>query len=138
MELKEAMEAATAELDVRPGFVGDVMAGGRRRHTRKLLAVTAAVALLAGVTTGVVLTRSSPEPVTAADARLTAPTSGDLSTDSRFIEQTRAVWAKCTFGRGSRPTVAPCPTTSSTGCVPRIGPRCGGKVSTKRGRVSGT
>lgn len=48
MELKQAMEAATAELDVRPGFVGDVMAGGRRRHTRRLVAITAAVALLAG------------------------------------------------------------------------------------------
>ena len=68
------MEAATADLDVRPGFVGDVMAGGRRRHTRRLVALTAAVALLAGVTTGVVLTDSSPEPVVAADARLTATT----------------------------------------------------------------
>ncbi|WP_329789337.1 hypothetical protein V1227_34140 [Lentzea sp. DG1S-22] len=48
MELRSAMEAATADLDVRPGFVGGVMAGGRRRHTRRLVALTAAVALLAG------------------------------------------------------------------------------------------
>jgi hypothetical protein len=93
VELKQAMEAATADLDVRPGFVGDVMTGARRRHTRRLVAVTAAMALLAGVTTGVVLTRSSTEPVVALDARLTAPTSGDLANDIRFIEQARAVWA---------------------------------------------
>lgn len=93
MELKEAMEAATAELDVRPGFVGDVMAGARRRHTRKLLAITAAVALIAGVTTGVVLTRSpSPEPFTAVDPRLTAATGGDLSGKTDFIAQSLATW----------------------------------------------
>ncbi|MFI6096895.1 hypothetical protein ACIA8G_15135 [Lentzea sp. NPDC051213] len=92
MELKDAMEAATADLDVRPGFVGDVMAGARRRHTRKLVAITAAVALLAGVTAGVVLTRSSPEPQTAADARLTATTTGDLASDAEFIKRSLAVW----------------------------------------------
>lgn len=91
MELKQAMEAATAELDVRPGFVGDVMAGGRRRHTRRLLALTAAVALLAGVTTGVVLTRSADEPVTG-DPRLTAATSGDLAGDEDFIARTLVAW----------------------------------------------
>ncbi|MEV6718898.1 hypothetical protein AB0M48_43450 [Lentzea sp. NPDC051208] len=89
MELKQAMEAATAELDVRPGFVGDVMAGGRRRHTRKLVAVTAVVALLAGVTTGVVLTRS-PEPP--ADPRLTAATTGPLAGDSELIETALHLW----------------------------------------------
>jgi hypothetical protein len=93
VELKQAMEAATADLDVRPGFVGDVMTGARRRHTRRLVAVTAAVALLAGVTAGVVLTSSSTESVRAVDARLTAPTSGDLANDTRFVEQARAVWA---------------------------------------------
>lgn len=93
MELKQAMEAATADLDVRPGFVGDVMTGARRRHTRRLVAVTAAMALLAGVTAGVVLTSSSTEPVVAVDARLTAPTSGDLANDTWFIEHARAVWA---------------------------------------------
>lgn len=93
MELKEAMEAATADLDVRPGFVGDVMAGARRRHTRKLLSVTAAVALLAGVTTGVVLTRSLSEPpLLTADARLTAATSGDLASDRTGVEQALRVW----------------------------------------------
>ncbi|GAA3670008.1 hypothetical protein GCM10022267_66000 [Lentzea roselyniae] len=93
------MEAATAELDVRPGFVGDVMAGARRRHTRKLLAVTAALALLAGVTAGVVLTRSpSPEPFAAADARLTAATSGDLAGHTEYIRQVLAAW------NGKRPT----------------------------------
>ncbi|MCP2250205.1 hypothetical protein [Lentzea aerocolonigenes] len=101
MELKQAMEAATADLDVRPGFVGDVMTGARRRHTRRLVAVTAAVALLAGVTTGVLVTRSS-EPVTPAssDARFTRPTSGDLAGDTQFIEQTRAAWANKTVGWG--------------------------------------
>ncbi|MGW6934737.1 hypothetical protein ACWGE0_32075 [Lentzea sp. NPDC054927] len=92
MELKDAMEAATADLDVRPGFVGDVMTGARRRHTRKLLAVTAVVALVAGVTTGVVLTGPSPDQPATGDARLTAATSGDLSGDSEFIEQTLTVW----------------------------------------------
>ncbi|RAS60722.1 hypothetical protein C8D87_111141 [Lentzea atacamensis] len=97
MELKEAMEAATAELDVRPGFVGDVMAGARRRHTRKLLSITAAVALIAGVMTGVVLTRSpSPEPFTAADARLTAATGGDLSGKTDLIAQSLAAWKQKT------------------------------------------
>ncbi|MFS8096114.1 hypothetical protein LFM09_03150 [Lentzea alba] len=95
MELKEAMEAATADLDVRPGFVGDVMAGARRRHTRKLLAVTAAIALVAGVTTGVVLTRSPEperEPLTAADPRLTAATSGDLAGDAEYVRRSLATW----------------------------------------------
>jgi hypothetical protein len=92
VELKEAMEAATADLDVRPGFVGDVMAGARRRHTRKLLAVTAAVALLAGVTTGVVLTRSSEPPLLTDDERLTAATSGDLASDRTVVEQALRVW----------------------------------------------
>lgn len=96
MELKEAMEAATADLDVRPGFVGDVMTGARRRHTRKLLAVTAAVALLAGMTTGVVLTRSSPTPEpspgSASDARLTAATGGALAGNAEFIQRSLAVW----------------------------------------------
>lgn len=92
MELKQAMEAATSDLDVRPGFVGDVMAGGRRRHTRKLVTVTAVVALLAGVTTGVVVTRSSSDQPVTADARLTAATAGDLSSSSEFIAQTLTVW----------------------------------------------
>ncbi|GGU53302.1 hypothetical protein [Lentzea flava] len=92
MELKEALEAATADLDVRPGFVGDVMAGARRRHTRKLLAITAAVALLAGVTTGVALTRSSPETFTAGDVRLTAATAGDLADRTDVIEQALTAW----------------------------------------------
>ena len=91
MELKQAMEAATADLDVRPGFVGDVLAGGRRRHTRRLVALTAAVALLAGVTAGVVLTRSSSAPGTG-DPRLTAATSGDLAGDERFIEGALMTW----------------------------------------------
>ncbi|MCG8921386.1 hypothetical protein [Lentzea sp. CC55] len=91
MELRSAVEAATADLDVRPGFVGDVMAGGRRRHTRSQLALTAAVALLAGVTTGVVLTDSSPEPAVAADARLTATTAGDLSGGRAFISEVQAL-----------------------------------------------
>lgn len=90
MELKEAMEAATADLDVRPGFLGDVMAGARRRHTRKLLSVTAAIALVAGVTTGVVLTRSPSEPT--ADVRLTAATSGDLASNTGYLEQVLDVW----------------------------------------------
>ncbi|NKE59115.1 hypothetical protein FXN61_20780 [Lentzea sp. PSKA42] len=96
MELKEAMETATAELDVRPGFVGDVMAGARRRHTRKLLAVTAAVALLAGVTSGVVLTRSSSEPPLADDVRLTAAIGGDLADQTEFIQQSLTAWTKGT------------------------------------------
>ncbi|MEU3650169.1 hypothetical protein AB0E59_42865 [Lentzea sp. NPDC034063] len=91
MELKQAMEAATSELDVRPGFVGDVMAGGRRRHTRKLVTVTAAVALLAGVTTGVVLTRSTELP---ADPRLTAATTGPLAGDSEFIATASHLWSE--------------------------------------------
>ncbi len=94
MELKEAMEAATENLDVRPGFLGDVMAGARRRHTRKLVGVTAALALIAGVTTGVVLTRSSSEPRTTDDARLTAATSGDLAGDAEFITRSLSVWAE--------------------------------------------
>lgn len=93
MELKQAMEAATADLDVRPGFVGDVMTGARRRHTRRLVTVTAAVALLAGVTTGVVLTSSSTQSGVAVDARLTAPTTGDLAKDTQFLERARTVWA---------------------------------------------
>ncbi|SFR11900.1 hypothetical protein SAMN04488564_103697 [Lentzea waywayandensis] len=91
MELKQAMEAATSELDVRPGFVGDVMAGGRRRHTRKLVTVTAVVALLAGVTTGVVLTRSTER---SADPRLTAATTGPLAGDSEFIATASHLWSE--------------------------------------------
>ncbi|MFD5828378.1 hypothetical protein [Lentzea sp. NPDC060358] len=94
MELKQAMEAATADLDVRPGFVGDVMTGGRRRQTRRLVAVTAAVALLAGVTTGALLTRSHPDPPPVADARLTAPTAGDLAGDQTFLSQVQAIWGR--------------------------------------------
>ncbi len=93
MELKQALEAATADLDVRPGFVGDVMTGARRRHTRKLLAVTAAVALLAGVTTGVVLTRSSSDDrLMAIDARMVAPTGGDLASSQKDIYRALALW----------------------------------------------
>lgn len=96
MELKEAMEVATENLDVRPGFVGDVMAGARRRHTRRLVAITAAVALLAGVTTGVVLTRSSTSPTAAspksADARLWSATGGDMAGRTEFIKQSLAAW----------------------------------------------
>ncbi|HEX8870026.1 MAG TPA: hypothetical protein VF821_30465 [Lentzea sp.] len=95
MELKQAMEAATADLDVRPGFVGDVMAGGRRRHTRKLLSVTAAIALVAGVIAGVVLTRhpSDPNPpLLTHDDRLTAATSGDLASSRTDIDQALRVW----------------------------------------------
>ncbi|MET9625921.1 hypothetical protein ABZX92_00530 [Lentzea sp. NPDC006480] len=91
MELKEAMEAATADLDVRPGFVGDVMLGARRRHTRKLLSVTAALALIAGVVTGVVLTRHPSDPPHTGDERLTAATKGDLAS-SPDVEQALHVW----------------------------------------------
>ncbi|ANZ38122.1 hypothetical protein BBK82_20715 [Lentzea guizhouensis] len=91
MELKQAMETATETLDVRPGFVGDVMTGARRRHTRKLLTVTAVVALLAGLVTGVVLTGSNPAP-SADDPRLTAATSGDLAADTEFLTRSLDVW----------------------------------------------
>lgn len=97
MELKQAMEAATAELDVRPGFVGDVMAGGRRMHTRRLVVVTAVVALLAGVTTGVVLTRTPDRP---ADPRLTAATTGPLAGDAQFIATVQHLWGE---GQRDRP-----------------------------------
>ncbi|MDX8145702.1 hypothetical protein SK854_26570 [Lentzea sp. BCCO 10_0061] len=89
MELKQAMEAATADLDVRPGFVGDVMVGGRRRHTRRLVAVTAAVALLAGVTTGVVLTRPAEQ---SPDPRLTAAPTGPLAGDAEFTATALHLW----------------------------------------------
>ncbi|MEV6243779.1 hypothetical protein [Lentzea sp. NPDC051838] len=94
MELKQAMEAATADLDVRPGFVGDVMAGGRRRHTRKLLSLTAAIALIAGVITGVALTRnpSDPNQPLTHDERLTAATSGDLASSRTDIDHALQVW----------------------------------------------
>ncbi|SER21856.1 hypothetical protein SAMN05216188_10911 [Lentzea xinjiangensis] len=92
MELKQAMETATAELDVRPGFVGDVMAGARRRHTRKLVVVTAAVALLGGVTTGVVLTPTAAGPPDTGDHRLTAAPTGDLAGDRDFLAQALATW----------------------------------------------
>ncbi len=91
MELKEAMEAATEDLDVRPGFVGDVMTGARRRHTRKLVTVTAVVALLVGLVTGVVLTGSGSAPSTD-DPRLTAATSGDLAGDAEFLARSLRVW----------------------------------------------
>ncbi|HEX7307134.1 hypothetical protein [Lentzea sp.] len=93
MELRQAMEAATADLDVRPGFVGDVMTGGRRRHTRRLVTLTAAVALLAGMTAGAVFSGSS-EPVPVADPRLTAATAGDLTGDMAFISQALAQWGR--------------------------------------------
>ncbi|HUQ54527.1 hypothetical protein [Lentzea sp.] len=92
MELKQAMEAATEDLDVRPGFVGDVMHGARRRHTRKLVTMTAAVALLAGVATGVVVMRHPVEPPGPDDARLTAAPTGDLADDSDFVSQALATW----------------------------------------------
>jgi hypothetical protein len=91
VELKEAMEAATEDLDVRPGFVGDVMTGARRRHTRKLVTVTAVVALLAGLVTGVVLTGSGAAPSTD-DPRLTAAASGDLAGDSGFLARSLEAW----------------------------------------------
>ncbi|USX51270.1 hypothetical protein [Lentzea sp. HUAS12] len=93
MELKQAMETATAGLDVRPGFVGDVMAGGRRRQTRKLVTLTAVVALVAGATAGVVLTRpSSDDRASGIDARLTAPTAGDLSSSKDDVDRALNVW----------------------------------------------
>lgn len=92
------MEVATENLDVRPGFVGDVMAGARRRHTRKLLTITAAVALLAGVTTGVLLPRSSTSPAqpVSADARLWSATGGDLAGRTDLITQSLAAWKQKT------------------------------------------
>ncbi|MFD9703347.1 hypothetical protein [Lentzea sp. NPDC059081] len=102
MELKQAMEAATADLDVRPGFVGDVMTGARRRHTRRLVAVTAAVALLAGVSAGVVLSRPDPPPPPLTDARLTAATAGDLAGDQTFLSQAHAIWGR-SRSEGLRP-----------------------------------
>ncbi|WP_394615951.1 hypothetical protein JNUCC0626_40550 [Lentzea sp. JNUCC 0626] len=90
MELKQAMEAATAELDVRPGFVGDVMAGGRRRHTRKLVTVTAVVALLAGATAGVMVTRTTEtEP---ADARVTAAPTGPFADNADLLATAAHLW----------------------------------------------
>lgn len=85
------MEVATEKLDVRPGFVGDVMAGARRRHTRKLVTVTAVVALLAGLVAGVVLTSSSPE-ITTDDARLAAAPTGDMVGDTEFVTRSLKVW----------------------------------------------
>ncbi|MEU0882191.1 hypothetical protein ABZ345_26540 [Lentzea sp. NPDC005914] len=100
MELKQAMEAATADLDVRPGFVGDVMAGARLRHTRRLLTATAVVALIAGVTTGVVLTRSPSDPPVpgpvSGDARLTAATGGDQAGNAELIQRSLTAWGKPT------------------------------------------
>jgi hypothetical protein len=91
VELKQAMEVATADLDVRPGFLGDVMAGGRRRHTRRLVALTASVALIAGLVSGVVLSRSPDGPSTG-DPRLAAAPSGDLAGDEEFIARTLVIW----------------------------------------------
>lgn len=92
MELKQAMEAATADLDVRPGFVGDVMAGARRRHTRKLVAVAASLALIVGVATGIVLMRPSSLPPDSGDHRLTSATAGDLAGDAGFVAEALATW----------------------------------------------
>ena len=93
MELKQAMETATAGLDVRPGFVGDVMAGGRRKQTRKLVTLTAVAALVAGATAGVVLTRPpSADRASSVDARLTAPTTGDLASSKDDVDRALDVW----------------------------------------------
>ncbi|MET9224937.1 hypothetical protein [Lentzea sp. NPDC003310] len=105
MELKQAMEAATADLDVRPGFLGDVMTGGRRRHTRRLVTLTAVVALLAGAVAGGVLMRpSSPDDrASGIDPRLTAATAGNLSSSKDDVDRALAVWRTAqtsAFGEG--------------------------------------
>ncbi|GLZ30204.1 hypothetical protein Lesp02_23940 [Lentzea sp. NBRC 105346] len=49
MQLKDALEAATDNIDVRPGFIGDVMTGARRRRTRNRVRLAAVIAVVTGL-----------------------------------------------------------------------------------------
>ncbi|TWP53446.1 hypothetical protein FKR81_05690 [Lentzea tibetensis] len=92
MQLKDAFEAVTENVDVRPGFLGDVMTGARRRRTRKLVITTAVVALIAGGVAGVVLTRAGTSEVSTTDERFALPTRGELASDQQFLDGARASW----------------------------------------------
>lgn len=89
MQLKEALEAATDDIDVRPGFVGDVLHGARRRRTRNLTVMTAVIALVIGVAAGMALTRPD-NPGT--DPRFGMPTAGGLAQDLGFLSLATRVW----------------------------------------------
>lgn len=86
MQLKQAFEAVTENVDVRPGFLGDVMTGARRRRTRKLLITTAVVALIAGGVSGVLLTRTGTSGISTVDQRFALPTRGELAGDQRLLD----------------------------------------------------
>lgn len=92
-ELTEHLRGATAALEPPPGFAADVLRGGRRRRTRRRLTVAAsvlAVVAVAGTATVVTLREDAAAPV--ADARLTAPTTGDLAGDQAFLDEAREAW----------------------------------------------
>lgn len=91
-ELSTLMRGATNDLEPTPDFARQVLLGSRRRRTRRRLTMAASaavVAAIAAVTSVVVLDDNTPH---VADARLTAPTKGDLAGDQTFLGEATSAW----------------------------------------------
>jgi hypothetical protein len=92
-DLGTALRDVTKDLDVRDGFIGDVLRGGRRRQSRRRTAMAAGVAAVVGLLgVGVGMLVGAPPRVQSADSRLDRPTGGDLASDSRLAANAVALW----------------------------------------------
>ncbi|MCS7479992.1 hypothetical protein ACFFQW_07830 [Umezawaea endophytica] len=94
-ELGTAMRRASEDVDVRAGFTGDVLRGGRRRQARRRtgLAITiAAVVGVVGFGAGVLVQAwQGPKPQ---DQRLLEATKGDLADDPARLAAAAGVWQR--------------------------------------------
>jgi hypothetical protein len=93
-DLGTAMREAAEDVDVRTGFTGDVLRGGRRRQARRRVGmVLAAVVVVGAVSFGAGLAvRQAPDVPQALDRRLLEPTMGNLANDPARLRAATAVW----------------------------------------------
>lgn len=92
--LGAAMREAAEDVDVRTGFTGDVLRGGRRRQTRRRIGIALAAAMvvgLAGFSAGLAVQHRADVPH-ALDGRLLEPTKGNLANDPARLRSATAVW----------------------------------------------
>lgn len=96
-DLGTAMRDVAEHVDVRAGFVGDVLRGGQRRlalRRRGLAVAMAAVVGLIGFGAGVLVrVRSDPGPL---DVRLLEPTKGNLANDRSTLLRATELWRSST------------------------------------------
>lgn len=90
-----ALRDATEDLDTRPGFIGDVLQGARRRQVRRRNTAALVIAVVVGVVgfgAGATFRDRPPPSAEVADSRLREPTKGDLAGEPDRVRAATDAW----------------------------------------------